>query len=88
MSMDYEKESGVFKALSHPVRLKIVEGLIDHECNVYKIVKALKLPQSTVSQHLALLKAKGIVTLRKEGVKTCYRVVDKKIVELLRVMKN
>ena len=85
VAIDYVKESGILKALAHPVRLRIVEGLIKHECNVDKITRALKIPQSTVSQHLALLKSRGIVSLRKEGVKTCYRVVDPRVVELLRV---
>lgn len=83
---DYVKESEVLKALAHPVRLRIVDGLSRHECNVDKIVRALKIPQSTVSQHLGLLKARGIVTSKKEGVKTCYRVVDPRIVRLLKVL--
>ncbi len=83
---DYVKESGVLKALAHPVRLRIAEGLMGRECNVDKIVKALKIPQSTASQHLAQLRSRGIVRLRKEGVKTCYRVVDPKIIRLLKVI--
>ena len=86
MAIDYVKESGILKALAHPVRLRIVDGLINHECNVDKITKALKIPQSTASQHLALLKSRGIVSLRKEGVKTCYRVVDPRIVDLIKVL--
>ena len=86
MTIDYVKESGILKALAHPVRLRIVEGLINNECNVDKIMRALKIPQSTASQHLALLKSRGIVNLRKEGVKTCYRVVDPRIVELLKII--
>lgn len=85
MAIDYVKESGILKALAHPIRLRIVEGLINHECNVDKIMRALKIPQSTASQHLALLKNRGIVNLRKEGVKTCYRVVDPRVIELLKV---
>ncbi len=88
MTIDYVKESGILKALAHPVRLRIVEGLINHECNVDKITRALKIPQSTASQHLALLKNRGIVNLRKEGVKTCYRVVDPRIVELLKIISR
>jgi DNA-binding transcriptional ArsR family regulator len=86
MISDYKKESGILKALAHPIRLRMVEGLMHNECNVNKIVKVLKIPQSTVSQHLALLKARGIVQLRKEGVKTCYRVLDPKIFGLVKVL--
>jgi len=84
--MDYKGESELLKALGHPVRLRMVEGLLRHECNVNKIVHVLKLPQSTVSQHLAILKNRGIVTVRKDGVKTCYRVVDKRVAQLLQIL--
>jgi ArsR family transcriptional regulator len=86
MIKDYTKESELLKALAHPIRLKMVEGLMHNECNVNKMVKALKIPQSTVSQHLGVLKARGIVHLRKEGVKTCYRVVDSKVAELIKIL--
>lgn len=86
MISDYKKESEILKALAHPVRLRMVEGLMHNECNVNKIVEALKIPQSTVSQHLALLKARGIVQLRKEGVRTCYRVLDTRISELVKIL--
>lgn len=86
MISDYKKKSDILKALAHPVRLRMVEGLMHNECNVKKMVKALKIPQSTVSQHLALLKSRGIVEIRKEGVKTCYRVIDTSIFELVKVL--
>jgi DNA-binding transcriptional ArsR family regulator len=86
MSMDYVRESELLKALAHPVRLRMTQGLLGRECHVDKMVKALKLPQSTVSQHLGVLKAAGVVVIRKEGVKTCYRVLDPKVTKLLKVL--
>jgi len=86
--MDYEKDSELLKALGHPVRLKIVEGLMSNECNVNKIMDVLGIPQSTVSQHLGVLKSQGIVVARKDGVRTCYRVVDERVKEILRVLKG
>jgi len=86
MSLDYGKDSELLKALGHPVRLRMVEGLLGHECNVNKMVKALNLPQSTVSQHLGILKSRGIVQIRKEGVKTCYRVTDVRVAELMKIL--
>jgi ArsR family transcriptional regulator, arsenate/arsenite/antimonite-responsive transcriptional repressor len=86
MISDYKRESEILKALAHPIRLRMVEGLMHNECNVNKIVKALKIPQSTASQHLALLKARGVVQARKEGVKTCYRVLDARISELVKIL--
>lgn len=73
-SQDYSRESDILKVLGHPVRLKIVAGLLSESCNVKKIWECLGLPQATVSQHLALLKNKAIISGRREGVEVFYRV--------------
>jgi ArsR family transcriptional regulator, arsenate/arsenite/antimonite-responsive transcriptional repressor len=88
-SINIKHDSDILKALGHPVRLKMVFGLIEnYECNVNKMVEELKLPQSTVSQHLAILKNKGIIAFRKEGVKACYKVVDKKVLQIIELLKK
>ena len=87
MVVNYEKVSEILKALAHSARLRIVSGLLKDECNVAQIQKALGLPQSTISQHLRVLKNAGIIKGRREGNKTCYRVIDvrvKKIVEIIK----
>lgn len=88
MIKDYIKESELLKALAHPVRLRMVEGLMTQECNVNKMVNGLKVPQSTVSQHLSLLRSRGIVTVRKEGVKTCYKVLDPKAKAIVKALQG
>ncbi len=77
--IDFEEISEILKAIAHPIRLQIVAGLIKDECNVSKIQEKLGLPQSTVSQHLAILRRNGIVKARREGVKVCYQVVNPRI---------
>jgi ArsR family transcriptional regulator len=67
------------KVLGHPIRLQIVIGLLNDECNVSKMCNGLKIPQATTSQHLAVLKNKGIIEGRREGTTVCYRVSDKNI---------
>ena len=86
--MNYEKESDILKALGHPVRLRMVEGLMQNECNVNKVMTVLNIPQSTASQHLGILKNKGIVVARKEGVRTCYKVVDQRVREIIQILKG
>ena len=85
--MDYHRKSEVLKALGHPIRLKITDWLLNCDgCHVNKMVDQLGLPQSTVSQHLGILKNKGIISCKKKGVQTCYSVADpqvKKIIEIL-----
>ncbi len=85
--MEYDKYSNIFKALGHPVRLHMVEGLMKNECSVNKIMEGLDLPQSTTSQHLGILKNQGILESRKEGVKTCYRVVDETVKQIMQILK-
>ncbi len=86
--MDYEKKSNVLKALGHPIRLKMVEGLMNDECNVNKIMDVLNIPQSTASQHLGILRNNGILTARKEGVRTCYKVVDEKVQQIINILRK
>ncbi len=73
---DYDRESEILKVLGHPIRLKIVAGLMSQSCNVKKIWECLGLPQATVSQHLALLKNKSIISGRREGVEVFYQVTS------------
>ncbi|BCG47538.1 Transcriptional regulator, ArsR family [Citrifermentans bremense] len=73
---DYGKEAEMLKVLGHPIRLKIVAGLCTQECNVKHIWECLGLPQATVSQHLALLKNKGIIEGTRDGVEVRYAVVS------------
>lgn len=84
----HKKMSGILKALAHPVRLRMAEGLSGCECNVDKMVRRLGLPQSTVSQHLTILRNAGILAVRKDGVKACYCVNDPRIKKLLRVIRR
>lgn len=72
----YISEAEVLKVLGHPIRLKIVAGLCTRECNVKHIWECLGLPQATVSQHLALLKHKGIIEGKREGVEVHYSVIS------------
>lgn len=72
--IDFSKEADILKAVGHPVRLKIVVGLIQSECCVKEIWECLGLPQPVVSQHLSILRKKGIVTSKREGNKNNYQV--------------
>lgn len=74
-----EKEANLLKALGHPVRLCIVKGLLKNRCNVTDIVECLKVPQATVSQHLTVLKAAGIVKGERNGLQICYEIANKTV---------
>ncbi len=85
---DYSSEAEVFKVLGHPIRLKIVAGLCSNECNVKHIWECLGLPQATVSQHLALLKNKGIIEGKREGVEVRYSVINPLARKLIEIMDD
>lgn len=82
----YEVKAEKLKAMAHPHRLCILKGLIENSCNVTKIQECMDLPQSTVSQHLARLKAAGIIEGSRNGIEICYRVVDEEIVNLIKTI--
>jgi DNA-binding transcriptional ArsR family regulator len=72
---EQEELAGLFKALAHPVRLKIIAHLKRvNRCICGEIVEILPLSQSTVSQHLKYLKEAGLVKGEIEGPRTCYCV--------------
>ena len=69
-----EELSGVFKALSHPARLWMVEQLFADEKCVCEFVDVLKLDFSTVSKHLSILKQAHIIEDDKRGKNVYYRL--------------
>jgi DNA-binding transcriptional ArsR family regulator len=83
---DLESAAALLAALSHPVRLRIVEGLLRGECCVGTIVGCLDLPQPLVSRHLAVLRDAGVLLAEADGRKRNYRVVDPRAEHLLRCL--
>lgn len=83
----YREQADLLKALAHPTRLCIVNGLLQEEgCHVNKIKDCLQLPQSTVSQQLAILRAAGIVEGERQGTGVCYRVIDERAKRLVALL--
>lgn len=70
----YEARARIAKALAHPTRLMMLDVLADREWCVCELTELTRLDQSTVSKHLAVLKQAGIVSDRKEGTKTFFRL--------------
>ena len=86
LSMNYDENSNVLKALAHPLRLKMIHMLIKNECCVTDVTNSLGISQSTSSQHLIILKNAGVVFPKKYGTKTCYIVnneIAKRIIHIL-----
>jgi DNA-binding transcriptional ArsR family regulator len=77
-----------FKALSHPLRIAIINALRSGEVGVNELSAQLKVEQSTLSQQLAMLRSRNIVVGRKEGQNVFYSVRDPAIFRLLDVAKD
>ena len=73
LSRDDERLSRMLKALGNPVRFRIVQYLAEHQaCITGEIVEFTTLAQSTVSQHLKVLREAGLILGEIEGPATCY----------------
>lgn len=77
-----------FRALAHPVRIRLLELLATGAQNVQALHLRLGIDQPIVSQQLAKLRASGIVMTRKEGTTVTYALADPILGDLLRVAKD
>lgn len=77
-----------FKALAHPLRIAILDTLRGGELTVNQLCAALRVEQSNLSQQLAVLRARDIVTGRKEGLNVFYSVNDPTVFKLLDVARQ
>jgi DNA-binding transcriptional ArsR family regulator len=85
---DIEIASRSLKAMSHPLRLKILCTLGSQEVSVQDIVDNVGTSQSNISQHLAILRDKGILASRKDANRVFYRVGDARTLRLIGMMQD
>ncbi len=85
---DIERASRSLKAMSHPLRLKILCTLGGQEISVQDIVENVGTSQSNISQHLAVLRDKGILASRKDANRVFYRVGDARTLRLIGMMQD
>ncbi len=85
---DIQQASCSLKAMSHPLRLKILCTLGDREVSVQDIVDHVGTSQSNISQHLAILRDKGILTCRRDANRVYYRVGDARTLRLIGMMRD
>lgn len=83
-----EQAARALKAMSHPLRLKILCVLGANEASVQDIVEAVGTSQSNISQHLAILRDKGVLHARKDANRVFYRVSDQRTLQLIGMMRE
>ena len=83
-----EQAARVIKAMAHPLRLKILCVLGEREFSVQDIVDSVGTSQSNISQHLAILREKGVLRTRKDANRVFYRISDQRTLQLLGMMRE
>jgi ArsR family transcriptional regulator len=84
----FELQAEVCKTLASPKRLEIINTLKTGERTVTDLVNILGVSKANVSQHLALMRHKGILSSRREGVNIYYRVANPKVIEACTLMRD
>ena len=85
---DIERAAFALKAMSHPLRLKILCAVGEQELAVQEIVDSVGTTQSNVSQHLAKLKDKDILASRRDANRIYYCVKDDRTLRLIEMMRD
>lgn len=85
---DIELAAQAIKAIAHPLRLKILCVLGDQEVSVQGIVDQVGTSQSNISQHLAILRDKGVLATRKDANRVFYRIDDLRTLKLVGMMRD
>lgn len=78
-----DEASRAMKAMCHPLRLRIVCILADKEISVQDIVDQVGTSQSNISQHLALMREKGVLRTRKDANRVYYRLADIRMLDVI-----
>jgi len=84
----YELQSEICLALANPKRLQILNLLKNGEMSAGEMVKAMKIPKANLSQHLSVLKQKGLVSSRREGTSIYYSITHPQITDACSIMRS
>ncbi len=84
----YKLHASICHTLANPKRLEIIDQLRRGEMSVTELTEALGISQANLSQHLAIMRQKGIVTTRREGLSIYYRLSNPKINQACDLMRQ
>lgn len=84
----YKLHASICQTLANPKRLEIIDQLRSGDMSVTELAEALGISQSNLSQHLAIMRQKGIVTTRREGLSVYYRLSNPKITQACDLMRQ
>ncbi|OGM10415.1 hypothetical protein A2Z67_02940 [Candidatus Woesebacteria bacterium RBG_13_36_22] len=84
----YQRNAEIYKLLANPIRLEILDILKDREVSLDELSERVGIRKPNTSQHLAILRYLKVVTVRKEGQKAFYKIVDKRITEPSKILQK
>ena len=84
----FEMQAEVCKTIANPKRLEIIHCLKEGEKTVSELVEILGVPKANVSQHLAVMRTKGVLVNRRDGVNIYYSISNPKVVQACTLMKD
>ena len=84
----YELQAEICKILASPKRIEIISALKEGEKTVTELVEILDTPKANVSQHLSVMRLKGILTSRRDGVNIYYSIANPKVVKACALMNE
>ena len=84
----YALHAGICQTLANPKRLEIITHLRDGEKTVTELTDVMQISQANLSQHLGLMRQKGIVLARREGLNIYYRLSNPKIIQACDLMRQ
>jgi len=85
---DIERAARCLKAMSHPLRLKILCVLGTEAISVQDIVEKVGTSQSNISQHLSILREKDILSFKKDANRVFYYIDDPRMLKLIEMMRE
>ena len=84
----YEIHAEICKVFSNPTRLEILNLLRYSESSVTELIEKTRLSQANISQHLSIMKSKGIVTSDRRGKNTYYKLTDPEIIKAFDIIRE
>ena len=84
----YKIHAEMCKVFSNSTRLEILNLLRDKELSVTELIEKTKLSQANISQHLSIMKSKGIVTSDRKGKNIYYRLANPKIIDAFDIIRE
>ena len=84
----FELQANICQTMANPKRLEIISVLCDREVSVGEIAEKMDIRTANLSQHLSIMKTKGILTSRRDGVHIYYKIANPKVVKACNLMKE